>query len=564
MFQINPFIYTQVYKTKNKVRAVLENALDQEYLEFEDDTALLWDAMLNKKNFNSIQLAQELNKPKNEIEKFIEELVKINIISSTQDKILNQAKNNKKKDDKNLSNERFSNGGYLEPAPGGSNILEEYDLMEWVTKNGFLYSTGWELTYRCNERCVHCFNPGASHVEGDKSFRKVDEVETKKIFETLDKLKSLGVFRMLLTGGELFLRKDLFEILHYINKLRISYTIFTNGTLLDEKKIKKISSFYPSRVELSIYSSKAEDHDDITRLKYSWLKTVKSAKLFKKYNITTSLKMIAMKNTINDVKNFEKFCDENDFEYSVDHSMSPGVDGNSFPIKNLLPKAKDLIMESLRPSSPLYVGTIEKPKNYDPKNHIGEPVCGAGRHTMNITSEGNISPCNSLPLTYGNIKNDNIDEIWKNSSVGKKEKAKYNKEKSLSGSGSEKLSSWQGVARGDYDVCGDFKRCGWCQKCPGLAYLETGSELKPSTTNCRNSAARMIAFDLLKDHKTLAEILNKYDESLLEKKYNLETALWDPLSNIEKQKDPKLRSIIRERTKPTALEKLLKAEGLSQ
>ena len=74
----------------------------------------------------------------------------------------------------------------------------------------------------------------------------------------------------------------------------------------------------------------------------------------------------------------------------------------------------------------------------------------------------------------------------------------------------------------------------------------------------------MIAYDLLKDHKTLAEILNKYDETLLEKKYNLETALWNPLSNIEKQKDPELRSIIRERTKPTALEKLLKAEGLNQ
>ena len=72
----------------------------------------------------------------------------------------------------------------------------------------------------------------------------------------------------------------------------------------------------------------------------------------------------------------------------------------------------------------------------------------------------------------------------------------------------------------------------------------------------------MIAFDLLKNHKTSEEILNKYDEPLLKKKYNFETALWDPSSNIEKQKDPKLRSIIRERTKPTALEKLLKAEGL--
>ena len=70
MFKINPYIYTQVYKTKDKVRAVLENALDQEYLEFEDDTALLWDAMLNKINFNSIQLAQELNNQKMKLKNF--------------------------------------------------------------------------------------------------------------------------------------------------------------------------------------------------------------------------------------------------------------------------------------------------------------------------------------------------------------------------------------------------------------------------------------------------------------------------------------------------------------
>ena len=47
------------------------------------------------------------------------------------------------------------------------------------------------MTYRCNERCIHCFNPGASHVEGDKSFRKVKELTLDKIKETLDDLKKL-------------------------------------------------------------------------------------------------------------------------------------------------------------------------------------------------------------------------------------------------------------------------------------------------------------------------------------------------------------------------------------
>ena len=68
--------------------------------------------------------------------------------------------------------------------------------MDWCVENGFLYANSWELTYRCNERCVHCFNPGASHVEGDKTFRKVKELSLEKIKETLDDLKKNWSFQI--------------------------------------------------------------------------------------------------------------------------------------------------------------------------------------------------------------------------------------------------------------------------------------------------------------------------------------------------------------------------------
>ena len=83
-YKINPFISTHVYKTEKKIRAVLENVVEKEYLEFEDDTAVLWDAMLKKSYFSSLQLSEELNKPEVEIKKFLNELVEINILSSSQ------------------------------------------------------------------------------------------------------------------------------------------------------------------------------------------------------------------------------------------------------------------------------------------------------------------------------------------------------------------------------------------------------------------------------------------------------------------------------------------------
>lgn len=563
-FYLPPYIATRVYEKKNVIRAVIINELDKEFIVLEENAALLWKALLESENeFSAVTIAEIIKKPILEIEDFLNQLSKINLILKTGQKKFKKIKTKDLINKKN-SGDRYSSGGYNEPAPGGSNLEAEYEMMDWAVDNGFLYSAGWELTYRCNERCVHCFNPGASHVEGDKTFRKVEEIDTKKIIDTLDDLKRLGVFKLLLTGGEILLRKDLFEILEHVRKLKFSFTIFTNGTLISEDQIKKLKTYHPYRVELSIYSHDAEKHDSITRLKNSWSKTMDTALKLKKNGIDILLKMIAMKDTVSDIAGFEELCKKNNIQSQIDFNMSAGVDGNSHPIRNLLPEPFDLIMQSFETNSPLYVGTKEKPNNYDAKKAFGSYVCGAGRSTMNISAEGNISPCNSLPLEYGNLKNISMSDVWKNSYVGKEiseNNRVYSKEKSESTNPSERLSSWQAVKRGMYDVCGTFERCNWCQKCPGMAYLETGSELKPSTTNCRNSAARMIAHDLLKEYKNLNEVKKNIDIKKLKLKYQDEVALWDPIKNIESYKDINHRDIILKRTKPSALEQLLRQEG---
>ena len=563
-YYLPQWISTRVYKTKNETRAVISNELDREFIELDGNSSVLWDCILkNEEGFNSELISNSIGKPFEEVNQFLEELLKINLIGIKNAKNKAIIANNDTKRPNINTSDRYTAGNYNEPSPGGTNLEAEYNLMDWCIENGFLYANSWELTYRCNERCVHCFNPGASHVEGDKTFRKVKELSLEKIKETLDDLKKIGVFRLLITGGEIFLRKDFFEIVEYIRKLRFSFTIFTNGTLMKEKDIEKIKDLYPQRIELSLYSHDPEIHDGITRLKGSWEKTINIAKYIKLQNIHVVLKTIVMGNTVNDVQKFENFCNELDIESSIDFNMSPGVDGSLFPVENLLPKAKDLILQCYSETSPLHVGRLNKPKKFDPKKLHGESVCGAGKSLMNITAEGNISPCNSLPLEVGNLNNIKMSEVWKNSSIGKKiNKPEYNKEKSETGNESERLSSWQGVVRGVYDVCGNFERCGWCQKCPGMAYLETGSELKPSTTNCRNAAARMIAYDLLEEKKNIKKILKEFNEDELKNKYQPEIALWDPILSIEKNKGRNQKEIIRKRTKSTALEKLMETEGL--
>ena len=84
----------------------------------------------------------------------------------------------------------------------------EAEAQERATKAGYLWAFFWEVTYRCNERCVHCFNPGAAHSPTDKVNRTRSELTREQAIKVLDDCTECGVFRIVFSGGEVFSSKD--------------------------------------------------------------------------------------------------------------------------------------------------------------------------------------------------------------------------------------------------------------------------------------------------------------------------------------------------------------------
>src|SRR5438874_2857199 len=79
-----------------------------------------------------------------------------------------------------------------------------------------------DLTYRCNERCVHCYLDHDDH----------GEMTTTEIKHLLDELADAGVFILTLSGGEILMRRDFFEILEYARQLTLCVKLKTNGVLI--------------------------------------------------------------------------------------------------------------------------------------------------------------------------------------------------------------------------------------------------------------------------------------------------------------------------------------------
>ena len=99
------------------------------------------------------------------------------------------------------------------------------------------------LTNRCNLRCKHCYMFAGKAVE--------DELTTKEIIKLLNDFNDYGGKNIVLTGGEITERKDLKEIIQFINKLGLVCTLLSNGTNWSDELISFVSDKI-SEVQISI------------------------------------------------------------------------------------------------------------------------------------------------------------------------------------------------------------------------------------------------------------------------------------------------------------------------
>src|SRR5580698_11341519 len=83
-----------------------------------------------------------------------------------------------------------------------------------------------DLTYRCNERCVHCYLDHDDH----------GEMTTAEIIDVLEQLADAGVFFLSISGGEVLMRRDFFEIVERARQLLFNVKVKTNGVMIREKE----------------------------------------------------------------------------------------------------------------------------------------------------------------------------------------------------------------------------------------------------------------------------------------------------------------------------------------
>src|SRR5215467_9226098 len=193
------------------------------------------------------------------------------------------------------------------------------EIHDTATHLGTPLSVHIDVTYRCNERCSHCY---LDH--DDKG-----EMTTQEIRDLLDQLAEAGVFFLAFSGGEVFMRRDFLDLVEYARKLLFNVKVKTNGVMIHEAEAQRLRELGVEQVQLSVYSHRPEVHDAITKLPGSLKRTVNTIKFLKSQGLKVTLSNVLMTVNQQDERGTRALAKQLGVDYTLDPTVTPKIDGDT-------------------------------------------------------------------------------------------------------------------------------------------------------------------------------------------------------------------------------------------
>lgn len=330
-----------------------------------------------------------------------------------------------------------------------NNMSIDDTISQQVYENKYLFSALFELTYKCNEKCVHCYVD--SYFSNEK--KEISTIDAKKV---IDNLYHANVAEITFSGAEIFSRKDSLDIIEYASQKGFLIDIFSNATLLDSDSILRLAQCNIKSFHASIYGSNAKLHDSITGISGSFDKTVEVLKILNNLGITTCIKTTVMKENSQDYSNLIKLGESLGCDIQVGMSIIPTMKKNTQHLKHRANKSELLLIN------------MEECKRYNREtkevsNDLDTSICNAGHSHISINPYGEVVLCVGFDVPIGNAVTDDILDLWNNSDF---------------------LVDWRRKTKRDINCQENCELAPYCSFCPAQAYLETDSYIEKYNEAC--------------------------------------------------------------------------------
>ncbi len=268
------------------------------------------------------------------------------------------------------------------------------------------------LENKCHLSCEHCYESEATHPKSARlSLRDYERI--------FDELATLGVLYLSLTGGEIFLRGDLFDIVALGRERRFAVRLYTSGTLIDEARADRIRDLKVSEVQVSLYSADAATHDAFVGQVGAHEKTVRALGLVRERGVLTVMKTLALDLNIDALEALAELARSLGADFRVDPMLRPRTSGDAAPLRHQA--SSKALREQLIAKPHLFTGARERSAEslcgVDAVRGPTDALCAVAREVISIAADGGVLPCASFPVPGGNVREHSLVEIWRRSAL---------------------------------------------------------------------------------------------------------------------------------------------------
>ena len=328
----------------------------------------------------------------------------------------------------------------------------------------------WEITRRCNLRCVHCRSSSEMEIQGHPDFT------LEEAYRLIDDIVSYAQPVVVLSGGEPLTRRDVFEIARYGTDKGLRMCLATNGTLVTDEVCEKIKQSGIRIVSLSLDGADEAVHDDFRSQKGAFSGTINAARLFKKHGIEFIINSSFTKRNQEQIPRVYQLAKELGATAWYMFMIVPTGRGEEIMNELIskedydkildwhydMEKEEDLLL--VRPTCAPHYYRVQLQRAKDEGEKVkrrtlkfstgGSKGCLAGQLICLIDVDGNVLPCSYFNLPAGNVREKSFKEIWENSDLFK-DLRDFKKYKGRCGS-CEFVNVCGGCRARAYSVYGDY------------------------------------------------------------------------------------------------------------
>ncbi len=283
-----------------------------------------------------------------------------------------------------------------------------------------LHTLFFNITHSCNLRCIHCYANAGSTAK----HRAEDTLNLREIGNLAAEARELGAERVVLSGGEPFLRKDWFKIFKIFRSLDFTVAFSSNGTMINRRVAHNLGKF--SNVEFLIsLDGDREEHELMRGIPESFNRTVRTIQILQEANIPVQINCTINRVNYSSVPFLTKFSRDRELSLRLTLLNSSAGRGKEIRDNTLsTEQIADLITychEVRLRGSRVFLNLpplLLPPEDIIP---IGTPSCGWAKGLCGVLPDGNITICalahEHPELMAGNIRDSSFKELWLGSSL---------------------------------------------------------------------------------------------------------------------------------------------------